>query len=58
MSLPSLEPVSANRHSKLNRAIVVSVIAMAAMNLFVLAQQLQAAPLLALSSQAHTDSLV
>ena len=38
--------------SKLPRAIAISVIAMAAMNIFVLAQQLQPAPTLARSDVA------
>lgn len=45
------EPVASKRHSKLDRAIVVSVIAMASMNILVLAQQLQASPMLALAGK-------
>lgn len=36
-----------NRRSKLDRAVIASVIAMAALNAFVLTQQLQPAPALA-----------
>lgn len=41
--------------SSLDRAIIASVAAMLAMNLFVLAQQLQAAPALALAQPAATQ---
>lgn len=43
---------SARPASKLNRAIAISVAAMVAMNVFVLAQQLQSAPALALGDVA------
>lgn len=41
--------------SSLDRAIIASVAAMLAMNLFVLAQQLQDAPALALAQPAATQ---
>lgn len=49
MSQHSLEPASMHRRSKLDRAIVASVIAMGAMNILFLAGQLQASPLHALA---------
>lgn len=47
MSQRTYEPASQQRsRSMLDRAIIASVIAMVAMNVVVLAQQLQAAPIL------------
>ena len=44
-------PTARKQRSKLDRAIVASVAAMLAMNVFVLAQQLNAAPAIAAASQ-------
>ncbi|MEO7384559.1 MAG: hypothetical protein ABIU18_06460 [Novosphingobium sp.] len=49
-------PKSARR-SALDRAIVASVIAMAAMNFVVLAQQLQASPLVTIAGKVASASL-
>ena len=51
MFLRNSEPAAHKRPSKLDRAIVASVAAMASMNILVLAQQLQASPLLALAGR-------
>ncbi len=45
------------RRSPLDRAIVASVIAMAAMNFLILAQQLQASPLLSAAGKVAGASL-
>ena len=45
------EPTARKRASKLDRAVLASVFAMATMNLLVLAQQLQASPLLAIAGK-------
>ena len=52
MSQRPSEPVSQKRRTPLDRAILASVIAMVGMNFFVLAQQLQASPLLAAAGGA------
>ena len=45
----SHQPAATKRSSKLDRAILASVLAMVSMNILVLAQQLEAAPLLAVA---------
>ena len=44
MSQRSIQSAKSTRRSSLDRAIVASIAAMVGMNLFVLSQQLQAAP--------------
>jgi hypothetical protein len=51
----SLDPVTRNSRrsstrSTLDRAIIASVVAMAAMNIFVLSQQMQASPTIAFAT--------
>ena len=50
-------PASRSGRSLLDRAIVVSIAAMAALNLLVLAQQLQPEPAFALSRDANAAAL-
>ena len=58
MSLRPSVPVRQKRRTPLDRAILASVVAMVGMNFFVLAQQLQASPLLATAGGAIGTSLV
>jgi hypothetical protein len=48
--------LSASRRSKLDNAILASLAAMAAMNIFVLTQQFQPAPVFAVAQASETQA--